>query len=272
MRSPRILATAGAIVLLLAAGGATALAKSDSGSPGGSTPGVGLERVVVTADCGGQGPPGARPGPLGAMVAAASTYLGLSPDQIGEELKSGKTLADIASAQGKSVAGLEQAVIGAAKTALDQSVAAGDVTATEEQQVLAQLNAQLGDFVNGRGGLSISLGSGGIAIHVAGGGPGEAPVLKGPYVTAAGYLGLSAEQLMHELQAGKSLAEVAAEQGKSVEGLKQALIQAMTADIQRAVDDLVSQKGLGGPGCGPGDAKLAGAASMGSRLVVPRRP
>jgi hypothetical protein len=273
MTSTRTLA-AGAIVLLLllVAGGATALAQSGSGSPGGSTSGVGLKQVVAAAGCGAKGPPGARPGPLGAMVSAASRYLGLSPDQIGQELKSGKTLADVANAQGKSVAGLEQAVIGAAKTALDESVAAGGLTATEEQQVLDQLNAQLDDFVNGRGGLSISLGSGGIAIRVGGPGPGDAPALKGPYMTAAGYLGLSAEQLVQELQAGKSLADVAGEQGKSVDGLKEALTQAMTADIQKTVDDLVSQKGLGGPGCGPGDAKVAGAASPGFRLVVPDTP
>ena len=272
MTSPRILAAGSIVLLLLATGGATALAKSDSGSPGGPTSGVGLERVVATGDCGAKGPPDERRGPLRDMVSAASTYLGLSPDQIGQELKSGKSLADIASEQGKSVAGLEQAVIGAAKTGLDKSVAAGDITAADEQHVLDQLNAQLDDFVNGRGGLSISLGGGGIAIRVGGPGPGEAPALKGPYMTAAGYLGLSGEQLMQELQAGKSLADVAAEQGKSVDGLKRALIQAMTADIQRAVDDLVSQKGLGGPGCGPGDAKIAGAASTGFRLVVPRTP
>jgi hypothetical protein len=91
-------------------------------------------------------------------------------------------------------------------------------------------------------------------------------------MTAAGYLGLSAEQLMQELQAGKSLADVAAAQGKSVGGLKAALIQAMTSDIQKAVDDLVSQKGLGGPGCAPGAAKVAGASSTGFRLEVPRTP
>ena len=130
MTSPRTFA-AGATVLVLLAAGGTALAKSDSGSPGGSTSGAGLERPVARVDCGANGPPDARPEPIRAMVTAASTYLGLSVDQIGQELKSGKTLADIASEQGKSVAGLEQAVIGAAKTALDQSVAAGDITATE---------------------------------------------------------------------------------------------------------------------------------------------
>jgi hypothetical protein len=270
MPSPRTLAAGAIVLLLLVAGGATALAKSGSGTPGGSADGVGPERVA-TPDCGATGPD-ARPAPLGAMVSAASTYLGLSSDQIGQEVKSGKTLADVANAQGKSVAGLEQAVIGAAKTALDKSVAAGDITATDEQHALDQLNAQLDDFVNGRGGLSISLGSGGIAIRVGGPGPGDAPALKGPYMTAASFLGLSAEQLVQDLQAGKSLADVAGEQGKSVAGLKEALIQAMTADIQKAVDDLVSQKGLGGPGCSPGDVKVASAASPSVRIVVPRTP
>src|SRR5262249_10429212 len=157
-------------ILVLAAGGATALAKSGSGSPGGSVSDISLKRVVATADCGGQvGPPDPSSRPLADMTSPAVTYLGLSPAPIGPEAKDGKTLADVAKQQGKSVDGLDQAVIGAAKTALDQSVAAGDMTAAEEQQVLDQLTAQLDDFVNGRGGLSISVGSvgsGGIAIHV----------------------------------------------------------------------------------------------------------
>jgi hypothetical protein len=274
--STRALAAGGIVLLLLVAGGATALASSGSGSPGGSPGGAGPERVFTTADCGGKVGP---PGPLGDMVSAAATYLGLSPDQIGQELKSGKSLADVANERGKSVAGLEQAVIGAAKTALDQRVAAGEITATEEQHVLDQLNAQLDDFVNGRGGLSISLGGAGIAVRVGGPGiavrvsrPDGAVALKGPYETAADYLGLSADQLMRELQAGKSLADIAAEQGKSVDGLKQALIQALTADIQQTVDGLVSQKGLGGPACDRGVAMVAGAASAGFRLVLPRMP
>jgi lambda repressor-like predicted transcriptional regulator len=211
--------------------------------------------------------------PLGDPIAAPAAYLGLSVDELAQELESGKSLAEVANAQGKSVDGLKQAMIDAAKSDLDKSVAAGDMTAEQEQQVLSQLSSQIDDFVNGNGGLSIQIENGGptiqIGIHI--GGPGSDVALGGPYKTAADYLGLSVEQLTNGLQAGKSLADVAKEQGKSVEGLKQALVAAATAEIERSVDELVNEKGLPGPPCGAtvvgaGDiaASVRGLASPGS--------
>ena len=194
--------------------------------------------------------------PLGDPSAAAADYLGLSLDQLGQELQGGKSLADVAKAQGKSVDGLEQALIDAPKSDLDKSVAAGDMTADQEQQVLGQLNSQIDDFVNGNGGLTIRIGKGDLTLRI--GGPGPGGMLDGPYKTAADYLGLSVDQLAKDLQAGKSLADVAADQGKSVDGLKQALVHAETAEIEKSVDDLVNQKGLAGPPCGGGVVGAAG--------------
>jgi len=198
---------------------------------------------------GGVSFPPAKP-PLGDPVEAAAGYLGLSVDQLGQELRGGKSLADVAKAQGKSVDGLEQALIAAAKSDLGKSVAAGEITADQEQQIIGQLSSQVDAFVNGNGGLSIRIGKGGLSIRI--GGPASDVVLGGPYKTAADYLGLAVDQLTKELQAGKSLADIAAEQGKSVDGLKQALVAAETADIETAVNKLVNEKGLPGPRCGAG--------------------
>jgi polyhydroxyalkanoate synthesis regulator phasin len=189
-------------------------------------------------------PPTPAEPPLGDPAAAAANYLGLSADQLAQELQDGKSLADAAKAHGKSVNGLEEAVIDGAKSALDKSVAAGDITADEAQQALSQLNSQIDGFVNGNGDLSIRIGAEGIQVRI---GP---PGTEGPYRTAADYLGLTVHELVTELQAGKSLADIAAEQGKSVDGLKQALIKAGAGDGEQSVDDLVNQKGLPGPPCG----------------------
>jgi hypothetical protein len=197
-----------------------------------------------------------RKPPLGDPIAAAADYLGLSLDQLGQELLGGKSLADVAKAQGKSVDGLEHALIDGAKSDLDKSVAAGDITADQEQQVLGQVNSQIDDFVNGNGGLTIRIGNGDLTLRI--GGPGPGGMLDGPYTTAADYLGLSVDQLAKELQAGKSLADVATEQGKSVDGLKQGLVRAETAEIEKSVDDLVNEKGLAGPPCGAGVVGAAG--------------
>jgi hypothetical protein len=178
--------------------------------------------------------------PLGDPIAAAADYLGLSADGLAQELQAGKSLADVARERGKAVGGLEQALIDAAKSALDKSVAGGDITAAEEQQVLGQLNSQIDDFVNGNADLSIRIGNEGLGVQVRIG----RRLGEGPYETAAAYLGLPLDQLIEELQGGKSLADIAAERGKSVDGLKQALISAGAADSEESADELVNQKGL----------------------------
>jgi lambda repressor-like predicted transcriptional regulator len=193
--------------------------------------------------------PPAKP-PLGDPLAAAANYLGLSVDHLGQELQAGESLADVAKAHGKSVDGLEQALIDAAKADLGQSVAAGDITADQEHQLLSRLSSQIDDFVNGNGDLSIRIENKGLSIQI--GRPASGVMLNGPYRTAADYLGLPVDQLTKELQAGKSLADIATEHGKSVDGLKQALVAAETAEIEKSVDELVNQKGLAGPPCGDG--------------------
>ena len=65
--------------------------------------------------------------------------------------------------------------------------------------------------------------------------------------TAAAYIGITEAALRIELQAGKSLAEVAVANGKTRDGL----IAALTTAASQAIGNLVDKKGLGGPG-GPG--------------------
>jgi hypothetical protein len=251
LRSTRTIVAAVAGAALLA-GGATALA--GSGSPS-SPPSAshGLPEVVRSialggpADCKGL-PPKA---PFADPLQTAATYLGLSLDQLLQELQSGKSLAEVAAEHGKTADGLKQAILDAMKSRLDAAVAAGDLTAEQAQQILAKLQAQAEDIVAGKGRFTIKIE----------GGPGS-PVLDGPLATAASYLGLSDDELVKELQAGKSLAEVAAAHGKSADSLEQAIFDAEKARIQEAIHALVNQKGLPGPECG---AKLA----MGAAITAP---
>jgi hypothetical protein len=55
--------------------------------------------------------------------------------------------------------------------------------------------------------------------------------------TAADYLGLTADELEAKLNEGSSLADVAEAEGKSVDGLKQALVDDATERIDQAVED-----------------------------------
>jgi hypothetical protein len=89
-------------------------------------------------------------GAIGAGVLDSVTgYLGLTQQQLVEKIMSGQTLAEIARAQGKSVAGLKQAIVGASKEKLDQAVADGHITAAQREEMLSELQSRVDDIVNG---------------------------------------------------------------------------------------------------------------------------
>jgi polyhydroxyalkanoate synthesis regulator phasin len=92
------------------------------------------------------------PGILGAagdQLSAAADYLGLTEAQLRTQLQSGKSLADVAKAQGKTVDGLVQALYDAQKKQLDAAVKAGKLTQAQADTVLSNLKSRLTDLVNG---------------------------------------------------------------------------------------------------------------------------
>jgi len=97
---------------------------------------------------GGPGPAFHHHGPFGGLDAAA-TYLGLTDAQLRTQLESGKSLADVAKAQSKTVDGLIQAMVDAAKKKLDAAVAAGRLTQSRADSILSELKSHTADFVNG---------------------------------------------------------------------------------------------------------------------------
>jgi hypothetical protein len=84
--------------------------------------------------------------PFGHLSAAAD-YLGLSVPELLEQLTSGKSLADVARAEDKSVDGLEEAMVADAKKRLDQAVEEGMLT---EAQAKEKLEAKIDGVVNGK--------------------------------------------------------------------------------------------------------------------------
>jgi polyhydroxyalkanoate synthesis regulator phasin len=230
-----IVASIGAAVVLAAgAGGAYAAGGFGGGGSGTSDSGSGK---VVHIEFGA--------GPAGSEAVAA--YLGLSQSELRTQLDAGKTLAQIATAQGKSVAGLEDVIYNDAKAHLDEAVANGKLTASDEQTMLADLKSHLDDIVNNTGPPG--------GLHVRAG-------FFGPAV--ATYLGLSETELRSQLENGKTLAEIATAQGKSVDGLKAAILaeakshldeavaagkltsaqaEQLLADLKSHIDDLVNRTG-----------------------------
>jgi hypothetical protein len=80
---------------------------------------------------------------------AAAKYLGLTDAQLGQKLASGKSLADIAKAQNKSVDGLKTAIKDQLKSRLDKAVSAKKITQAQENKVLANIDSRLDRLVNG---------------------------------------------------------------------------------------------------------------------------
>ena len=71
--------------------------------------------------------------------------------------------------------------------------------------------------------------------------PGPRKLRGGPFAAAAKFLGITQEELLVQVRDGKSLADVAKAKGKSVDGLKQAILDSLTADLQEHVDHLVDR-------------------------------
>ncbi len=152
--------------------------------------------------------PGGGPGVLanggalggGQLLAAAASYIGISEADIHTELASGKSLADVATAHGKTRDGLIAAL--------------SDAAAKQIPALVDHKGTPGGPFGHG--------------------GPG-ARVEGDPIAAAATYLGVTAADLRTKLTAGQTLAAVAnGTSGKSRDGLIQALIADATAKIDQA--------------------------------------
>ena len=174
---------------------------------------------------------------LMAGVDDVATYLGLKPADLIAQLRSGKSLADIAKAQGKTVDGLKTAITDAATKQLDTAVTAGKLTKDQEKKVLDDLASHLDDFVNDVHGPGGPGGFGG-PRHAFGFGFGfglEGPGLRAGVEDVATYLGLKPAEVVTQLRSGKSLADIAKAQGKTVDGLKTAITDAATKQLDAAV-------------------------------------
>jgi hypothetical protein len=159
------------------------------------------------------------PGPLaGPIIANTATYLGLTRAQVAAALKSGKTLAQLATDNGKTAAGLVDALVNEAKGHLADAVAAGWLTQAKADAIAAQLAKHLTRFVNN-----------GPPKHKA------KPPFSGPLEKAATYLGTTAAELKTALGSGKSLAQIATEKGKTVDGLVAALTEGAKEKLDAAV-------------------------------------
>ena len=195
-----------------------------------TSPGLTLGKVYASASTSAQprfdGNRGPGHGRGGDELAAAATYLGTTQAGLVTQLQAGKTLAQIADAtSGKSTAGLIDALVAAEKTELDAAVTAGRITQAQEDQIAPTLQARFTDLVNNTR-----------PDHGPGFGHGHGGPGGDDFAAAATYLGLTPAALDAQLQAGKTLAQIAdATSGKSAAGLVDALVAHETTELDAAL-------------------------------------
>jgi len=79
---------------------------------------------------------------------AAAGYIGITEAQLRTELEGGKSLAQVATAHGKSVDGLVNTLFADAKSKLDDAVSAGRLTTSQETEMLNGLKDRITNKVN----------------------------------------------------------------------------------------------------------------------------
>lgn len=143
------------VFLSIAAAGAAGLFAVGAGTAMAAT-GVPSAPWSASADCDGSGFDGMAGGRYGAMMggvgaghmyggasvhAAVASYLGLSQDELWAQMRSGRSIADIATAQGKSVSGLESAMTAAMTRSLDANTT---LTAQQKADLLSRMKDRIG--------------------------------------------------------------------------------------------------------------------------------
>ena len=175
-------------------------------------------------------------GPHGAdLLNAAAAYIGISVADLRTQLASGKSLADVAVANGKTRDGLIAALVAA------------------EQQEISSLVDQKGTPFPGGPGM---------------GGPGHGPGVRAegdPIAAAATFLGTTTADVRTKLESGQTLAQIAAAAGKT----RDALIQALVNDAKTKIE---AAKSAGTITADQATKLEAGLTDMMTRLVDSTRP
>ncbi|NOV02893.1 hypothetical protein [Paenibacillus planticolens] len=177
------------------------------------------------------------------LLEQTATILGVEESAVQEALKAGKTLSAFAVEKGLTEADYVAKLVAAETTAVNAEVTAGKLTQDQADKMLSGLSDRITKQVQstrpeegfgGRGG-----------DHRGPGGPGGfGGGFFGNSEAVTQILGITQEELRTELEAGKSLADVAAAKGISEDDLISKIKDSMTDNIKKQVE----QKGFGHKG------------------------
>lgn len=163
-----------------------------------------------------------------ALIRSTSDLTGLTGEQVLNELRAGKSLAQIAAANGSSGDAVVQAVVAKVKERLDRQVAAGRLTQAQADQRLATVTPQATEIVN-----DTTLGQ---KIDTRIGNRQERAVMAALVQAARDATGLSASDIVTRLRNGESLEQIV----RSAGGDPAAVINAATAAFRSAAESAMT--------------------------------
>jgi len=176
-------------------------------------------------------------GPENSLISTAAEKLGLTNDELIAELQAGKTIADVAAEKNVALDTIVDAVVAAHTEQLNEQVANGQLTQEQADAMLVLMKANVTERLNGQlsprgGGFGFRGGMGNHAGMMGGrwGGPEDSLV-----TVVAEKLGLTPAELATELQAGKSVADVAQEKNISVGTIAEAVLAPRTERLNELV-------------------------------------
>ena len=169
-----------------------------------------------------------------ALVSATASVTGLTAQDLQTQLQAGQSLAQIATAKGKTAADIIAAARTALSTQLQQAVTAGMITQAQSDAELANFDATAPQIVadatlGTRGPRGFGFGPGGPGGR---GGPGGASALIN---ATASITGLTDQAIDTQLQAGQTLAQIAQSKGKTADDVITAARTALTAQLAQDV-------------------------------------
>ncbi len=197
-------------------------------------------------------------GPENSLIAVAAEKLGLTTQELLTELQAGKTIADVAAEKNVAVDTIVEAVIAPRTERLNQLITDGQLTQEQADAMLTLMKANVTERINaewpaggfGRGMMGGGRWGGGMMGGMMGGGRWGGGMMGGmmgggrwggpgnsPMSTVTEKLGLTPAELVTELQAGKSVADVAAEKNVAID----TIVDAVLAPRTDRLNDLVTK-------------------------------
>ena len=184
----------------------------------------------------------------GKNVAAIASVLKLTEAELKTQVQSGKTLAQIATAQGVDVKVVIDTIVADVKTHIADEVTSGEITQAQADTKLAGLTAKVTEMVN-------------TVRPARGEGMRGGPHGGGKNVAAiASVLKLTEAELKTQVQSGKTLAQIATAQSVSV----QSVINVLVADMQAHIAEELAS---GEITQAQADTKLAGLTAKVTEMV-----